>query len=571
MTEVCVLHDLLQIVKEKRYMVLDAVQGVHPEPKQYLQFLALKKSLNNAANILLNGADRLRSAQTDVTRGRQNSDFHIELLRLRQNWRLKKVGNIILGDLSYRTAGSSFKHTGIFEVTKADEGQAGPNALSVPGNMSPMSPIQQNRPTSSLKVTVPAELEGSAYIFVCIRKDEENICNTRVQGLPFVARDGHWQQKLECAQNVLFCKELFSQLAREAVSLQPPIPHLVVGNQITSTIFPGIHLLIALCHSDTDGQKKKIGPGSISTGSGTSITGAVGGASGGTTIGLSKTNHDEVLEHSLHQLLHRTFLSSANQPLPQPVYGPVGVPKKRRIAGPEGVDRNQLLQATKSETILEQIIRQAQHNFLRLRTMYVIDQLALELKDPLIISHWNLFNSPTQSCVRINIVTQGYDSVLRTTLVIQVFEKTLKCICCDGKVMTLSFEPQELRNLLFCQISQHNVASVQCFARYMGWTVLTSENSLGVGSVEPLGNSSAVVLASPTGNKTLAVRSSPTKGVTVFVSSSPRNDFYPSAVVNDRRWENLGGAWHEVRLERMEGRNFLNKIELLMASLTAQA
>lgn len=62
---------------------------------------------------MLSGAERLRSAQTDVTRGRQNSDFHIELLRLRQNWRLKKVGNIILGDLSYRTAGSSFKHVRI--------------------------------------------------------------------------------------------------------------------------------------------------------------------------------------------------------------------------------------------------------------------------------------------------------------------------------------------------------------------------------------------------------------------------------------------------------------------------
>ena len=30
----------------------------------------------------------------------------------------------------------------------------------------------------------------------------------------------HWQQQLEAAQNVLFCKELFSQLAREAVALQ---------------------------------------------------------------------------------------------------------------------------------------------------------------------------------------------------------------------------------------------------------------------------------------------------------------------------------------------------------------
>lgn len=46
----------------------------------------------------------------------------------------------------------------------------------------------------------------------------------------------HWQQKLEAAQNVLFCKELFNQLAKEAVQLQATIPHMVVGNQISATV-----------------------------------------------------------------------------------------------------------------------------------------------------------------------------------------------------------------------------------------------------------------------------------------------------------------------------------------------
>ena len=72
----------------------------------------------------------------------------------------------------------------------------------------------------------------------------------------------------------------------------------------------------------------------------------------------------------------------------------------------------QLMQTVVNETLLEQIVKEAQHNFLRLRTMFVIDQLAQELKDPVIISHWNLFNSPTQSCVRINIVTQVGNELL---------------------------------------------------------------------------------------------------------------------------------------------------------------
>ena len=53
----------------------------------------------------------------------------------------------------------------------------------------------------------------------------------------------HWQKKLEAAQNVLFCKELFSQLAREAIKLQAPIPHMVVGNQIMASLFTDIQLI----------------------------------------------------------------------------------------------------------------------------------------------------------------------------------------------------------------------------------------------------------------------------------------------------------------------------------------
>ena len=73
------------------------------------------------SKILLQGADHLKNLQNETKGSRSPEDFHIELLRLRQNWRLKKVGNTILGDLSYRTAGSQFRQSGVFEVTKADD------------------------------------------------------------------------------------------------------------------------------------------------------------------------------------------------------------------------------------------------------------------------------------------------------------------------------------------------------------------------------------------------------------------------------------------------------------------
>ena len=94
--------------------------------------------------------------------GQKQEDFHIELLKLRQNWRLKKLGGSILGDLSYRTAGSKYKHPGVFEVSKADE-EAANNGLKLEKN------------ASSLKVVVPSELEGIAYIQVTIQRDNEQL------------------------------------------------------------------------------------------------------------------------------------------------------------------------------------------------------------------------------------------------------------------------------------------------------------------------------------------------------------------------------------------------------------
>ena len=101
-----------------------------------------------------------------------------------------------------------------------------------------------------LKVNVPAELEGIAFIQVVIQKESEqlvsaNMCQSGTFD-PSLVEDVHWQKKLEQAQNVIFCKELFAQLAREAIEVQAPVPHMVVGNQISCSLLPDIQLLITL-------------------------------------------------------------------------------------------------------------------------------------------------------------------------------------------------------------------------------------------------------------------------------------------------------------------------------------
>lgn len=292
-TEICVLVDVLAIAKEKRYMVLDPVPQDNVETKPMVQVYARKKALSNAANVITTGAERLRNAHSEQRNNRNVFDFHIELLRLRQNWRLKKVSNTIIGDLSYRTAGSKFMHSGMFEITKAEE----ENLLQTSPPSSPsVAPAVTLHTNSALRVNVPTELQGVAYLKVITQKDQEDLCTATVNmmghGQAVTQPDGIWQKALEYAQNVLFCKELFNQLAREAVQLQAPIPHVVVGNQIRATLLPGIQLIISFCHSTTF-ESNSSGP---------------------------INDHDHVLEHSLHQLLREVILNSYRLKLSCKIY-----------------------------------------------------------------------------------------------------------------------------------------------------------------------------------------------------------------------------------------------------------
>ena len=153
---------------------------------------------------------------------------------------------------------------------------------------------------------------------------------------------------------------------------------MVVGSQITASLFHDIQLIISLCHSAAvDGKR---------------------GASGSPP--QSRNDHSHVLEHSLHQLLRKVHVANINPDGPSLSSAPVGIPRKRRAAGPGSADRHSLLEMASTETLLEQIVRQAQHVVLRLRTIFVLDTLAREFKDPLITSHWSTLSSPTCSSVK---------------------------------------------------------------------------------------------------------------------------------------------------------------------------
>ena len=62
---------------------------------------AKKKALTEAGALIARGAEALNKNPND-----KSNDFHRELLLLRQHYRLRRAGDKILGDVSFRTCGS---------------------------------------------------------------------------------------------------------------------------------------------------------------------------------------------------------------------------------------------------------------------------------------------------------------------------------------------------------------------------------------------------------------------------------------------------------------------------------
>ncbi|KAG9337551.1 hypothetical protein JZ751_028568 [Albula glossodonta] len=461
LTEMCVLYDVLSVVKEKKYMALDPVS----------QDPTASKSV------------------TENQENRRQRDFNSELLRLRSQWKLRKVGDKILGDLSYRSAGSLFPHHGTFEVIKNTDIDLD---KKIPEDYCP------------LNVQIPSDLEGSAYIKVSIQKQAPDIGDLGTVNLfrrqpKSKAGTQPWHVKLEAAQNVLLCKEIFAQLSREAVQIKSQIPHIVVKNQIISQPFPGLQLSISLCHS-TSGDKKnqKASPEKP-----------------------KPDDHLYVLEHNLHQLMrefHKQTLSSVV--MPHPASAPFGH-KRLRLAGPMAYDKAEIASLQQGEGLLEKIIKQAKHIFLRSRTARTIDSLASRIEDPQIQAHWSNINDVYESSVKVLITSQGYEQICKSIqLQLNIGVEQIRVVHRDGRVITLSHQEQELQDFLLSQMSQHQVHAVQQLAKVMGWHVLSFSNHVGLGSVESIGNASAITVASANGEYAISGSELHVDHHTCFISGS---------------------------------------------------
>lgn len=574
LTEIGVLNDVLTIAKDKKYWIFDVVNPRPSDQRPIVGLMAKKRALQAASQVLLDGATVLKSinlsrsglsssggdgwTSNESSTSQNEPGFYEELKEMRQNWRLKRVGSNIIGDLSYfRPVGYRFTANTRFEVIKTSPGTRGTS-------------------NQALAVKVPTDLEGRAHIQVSIIKNNDLTLvdlSTSANGRSYEApREGTWQEKLEAAQNVLFCKELFCHLANQAVQYQFVIPTTVTGNQIILALFPDIKLYITLVHKTPNTKSSR----EISSG----------------MLKLQK-EHKPVFEHSLHRMLKDFYANMFRRMQGRDV---------PREAGPYAIDKQILCDISKQESSLDKIVNQAQHLIMRQQTMEVIDTFATQIKDPLIISHWFCLNSPTTSIVRVDIVSPNNEILGRSHMLIYVGTRQLRVITRDCKNLLLGYEADELRHLLIWQSCLHQFIASDKLSKLLGWYTLILNYNVNVTRQDISSTAFSLVICSSNCTQMISIKSGPQFGLTVDVAqfkessvSSMTSVFsnglgsdYRTSDMNETNIESILGAglngtgnhkelnrlqdlvdnFREVDWDKMQGRDFLTKLELLMAALT---
>jgi len=353
------------------------------------------------------------------------------------------------------------------------------------------------------------------------------------------------------------------------------VPHVVCENQILSYVFPDIQLCIALCHahSKTPGDPKTTN---------SAQDGVVG-------------SHNQVLEHALHQLLREHHHNALHQDTPiVPITATIQPNKRLRTAGPLAADRSTLNSVFSQQPLLASIVAQAKHAVMRQRAADVIDNLVKELPDPQMTVHWAAITHPLHATCRIVITSAGYDLLYRTPAVLHVETDTMTLIGRDSRPLRLTQEPDHLKDVLITLMCQHHTHVVQSFAKILHWHPVSGNLNLGAGPLDPRGHISSAILASPCSTALVAVRVDSLHGPRVYVKRTmPKNGEAKNGGVlkrgnnsklltlstemivddDDERlfepeWDVLSNEYEQVDWRKIEGQNFMSKMEMLLGCLT---
>ena len=141
--------------------------------------------------------------------------------------------------------------------------------------------------------------------------------------------------QLKQAQNGLFCRELFGQLCREAATYRPIVPIYVMGDSITTQIFPDTKFIIELHRAPfPNPDEKTTSPPTHESPQ------------------FDKVNDRRwfCLEQLLNKLLREQHARDTSLPAPHPTIATMGMTRKQRTAATKPYTRIRIDKMTKIGT-----------------------------------------------------------------------------------------------------------------------------------------------------------------------------------------------------------------------------
>lgn len=148
-TEVCVLSDLMALLQQRQYLMLDPVQQPRPAYNTSQVVVAKKQGLASGSQILKLGADNMQTG--DVGR------FHEALANMSCRFKMRKQGTYILGDATYKSCGSEkfYSEEGLFEVKRSDDSLGYPLKVEPDPSVEMLSYLTVSTSNSTLPAKFP--------------------------------------------------------------------------------------------------------------------------------------------------------------------------------------------------------------------------------------------------------------------------------------------------------------------------------------------------------------------------------------------------------------------------------
>uniref|UniRef100_A0A0N5AFA6 Mediator of RNA polymerase II transcription subunit 17 n=1 Tax=Syphacia muris TaxID=451379 RepID=A0A0N5AFA6_9BILA len=414
---------------------------------KHFQWVTKRKALSEAANVL----EQSQKSRSKVSAAKTEKEmFFEELKKVRENWRVRKTGDFVYGDIGYSIFGNKYDPKEMFDILRRPR-------YSVKDE-------QESSNQSCLQVRIPADLVRRSTLAVSIESDDINankdLFAPPENDLDYAridlekAKEIHWEKALQWGQETLICRDIFRKLCNDAVILKGRLA-VVRENVLIVSLFDDLLLRIELRnYVFEDGELPVVGD-----------------------LYLNRSLRQLfVLDQCTRWLRHQSFVT---MPLTQ-------LHESLDLRGPDAMPKNEVeSRLGKRKDLLVRFIDLASHYVLQDRAALALEQFILRVNDPQVTWKW-LRSTPFQSSIVLTAVNRNYDHPGKFTFYIRIDADSFYIITKEGQRMNCWRDENMLINtveVLICNFMLNSVAHVA--TKLWQWQILHANLNAIDGEANP--------------------------------------------------------------------------------------